>query len=239
MTSAVSWLDGGMLLNVVSLGLGALGLMLSFYFYVKSKREKKPVFLTKTYSLVKNQISAIPGLSISFNETPIKSLSLTKLAFWNSGTETINCTDIVNSDPLRIDGTELNTIVGAKISFTRRSVSNIEVRLVENIVQLSFDYLDKNDGAIVDIYHTEPLKINVSGTIKGCETISVADPSIYWEKRANRVLERLPDPNRFRYIGFFIFAIYSPIIFAVLIPLVLSYVYTKVFIKIPKEYSLE
>ena len=165
--------------------------------------------------------------------------SLTKLAFWNSGTETINKIDIVNSDPLRIDGTELNTIVGAKISFTRRNVSNIEVSLIENTVQLSFDYLDKNDGAIIDIYHTESTKLNVSGTIKGCESISIADPSIIWGKYASRILDRLPDPSKFKAFELVAFMLYTPIIITVLIPLGLSYVYSKVAKKVPKEYSLE
>lgn len=236
---AESWLAGGTALNVVSLALGIAGVLSSIYFYIRSKREKRPVFHTKTFQLVKDKVSGVPGLAITFEGQQVKALSITKLAFWNAGARTIDRTDIVESDPLRVDGTERGQILGAKVSFTRRSATNLQAQLISNSVRISFDFLDRNDGGIIYIYHAEPLKIEVSGIIRGCESISTADPTVVWEQRVNRILGRLPDPDNVRYFGFLVLLIYTPIFLVLFIPLFASLAYSKFFRKIPGEYSLE
>lgn len=111
---AESWLAGGTALNIVSLALGIAGVLSSIYFYIRSKREKRPVFHTKKFQLVKDKVSDVQGLAIMFEGQQVKTLSITKLAFWNAGARTIDRADIVESDPLRVDGTE-----GGKFSASR------------------------------------------------------------------------------------------------------------------------
>jgi hypothetical protein len=239
MDFAVNWLEGGTTLNVVSLVLGAAGVLLSIYFYIRSKHEKRPVFHAKTFPLLRDTVSRVPGLSILFDDKPVNTLSLTRLAIWNAGSRTIARDDIVKSDPLRIDGTAQGQILAARVSFSRRPATNLEASLVSNSILLSFDFLDRNDGGIIDIYHTEPLKIDVVGVLRGCQSISIADPTALWEQRVNKVLGRLPDPDSFKYVSILVLLLYVPLFVVLFIPLFGSLAYSKVFRSIPIEYSLE
>ncbi|WP_139195558.1 hypothetical protein [Halomonas daqiaonensis] len=128
MGSYSKWLEGGIAVNSVFLTLAIAGISLSIYFYLQSKREKRPVFNVRTFPLIQNSLGTVPELSIAFKNKPVKTLSLTRLAFWNSGSETITKDDIVGADPLRIHGDGGGEILTVKVSFTRRSAVHLGKR---------------------------------------------------------------------------------------------------------------
>lgn len=178
-----AWLTGSPSLNLLFLALAIISLFVSFIFYIKGKREKIPVYLAKTFPLVKDNLASVDGLGIFYNGTPIRSLYLTRIAFWNKGKETIHGSDIAASDPLAIISKESNKFLGAKISFARRTSNEITISAEDSKILILFDFLDVSDGVIVDLYHTTPAKISVTGTIKGGNIISQAidNPDHYSE----------------------------------------------------------
>lgn len=174
MEKITAWLAGSPTLNLIFLILALVSFLASIYFYIKSKRDKVPVYLAKTFPLIKDNIASIDGLGIFYNGTPIKSLYLTRIAFWNSGRETINRADITGNDPARITSETNNRVLGAKLSYSRRPANDGSIEKHGEDLYISFDFLDQDDGLIVDVYHTSDSKLKVSGTIKGSGKISQA-----------------------------------------------------------------
>ena len=235
----MKWLEGGATINFIFLLLAIVGILSSIYFYLQGRREKRLVFHVRTFPLIRNSIGTVPELSIAYRGRPVTTLSLTRLALWNAGSQTITKADIVFSDPLRIHAEGKGEILAAQVSFTRRPAVNLSANSDAMSVALFFDFLDQGDGGILDIYHLGTLKFEVIGIILGCPAISVADPTVVWERRANKILGYLPDPDRFKYISLLVFLLYIPILIFAIAPLFISLLYGKIFRKIPVEYSLE
>jgi hypothetical protein len=213
----VKWLEGGATINVIFLVLAIAGILSSIYFYIRSRRERRLVFHVRTFPLIRKSIGTVPELSIAYRGKPVTTLSLTRLALWNAGSQTITKADIVASEPLRVRAEGEGEILAAQVSFTRRPAAHLAANLDAMSILLSFDFLDQSDGGILDIYHSGTLKFDVVGNILG----------------------HLPDPDKFKYFSLLFFMLYMPILIFAIAPLFLSLLYSKIFKKIPLEYSLE
>lgn len=128
-------------LNIVFLLLAIISIILAIYFYIKSKKEKKPVYSLKTTQLINDNVSSIEKLEIFFAGNTLENLSLTKFAFWNAGRETIKETDIVNADPIKIFTSKGFIIYDYKIEIQDQR-NNIKINQEkDSSLILSFDYL--------------------------------------------------------------------------------------------------
>jgi len=157
-------------LNLVFLALAVISVIVSIVFYVRSKKEKKPVFNKNSFNLVKNNVSKLEGMKITFMDTEIDNLTTTKVAIWNKGKETINIKDMASLDPIRILIDKKYIILQAKIIFTVNDVNNFSISLTDkNIININFDYFHTNEGIVIQLYHTGSSSddIQILGTIKG------------------------------------------------------------------------
>lgn len=109
-------------------------------------------------------------MKIFYNEKEIDSLSITKISFCNKGLETIQKNDTIESDKITVElvGKDIK-ILDSDLIYESRAVNKFSFSIVkdENELNVSFDFLDKNDGAIIQILHTSTGEIKVRGTIKG------------------------------------------------------------------------
>ncbi len=161
-------------LNILFLLLAVVGIILATIFYFKSLKEKKPVFSKQTFRLVNNTLSTINNIDIRYKNIQLRNLSLTKIAFWNAGKDPIISSDIASSDPLVIQTNKDTLIYDFEISHAK-AVNNINVsRLNENSLNISFEFLNCNDGLVVTIYHNgkSSSDLSISGTIIGSNGIS-------------------------------------------------------------------
>jgi len=151
-----------MAIAVVGLVLTIFGLYLAF----NSRREKRPLYLTNSYEVISKE-RKVEGLEVTLSGISVPSLTVTRVAFWNAGRETIDRADLVASDPLRIEGTGGAEILGAKLSYMHRPVTDVQIETRTGSVLITLDFLDFQDGCIVDIYHVSPAAFRVLGTLKG------------------------------------------------------------------------
>ena len=174
-------LDGGQYLNTIFLMLAIISLIMSFVFYKKSIKEKKLVFLSRSFNLLNNSLSSLPELKIEYNNQLVKQLTLTKISIWNSGKETINESDVANGDYLKISASSEVIFYSSNIDFANRKINELKIFSNENEIKIGFDFLDYSDGGIIDIYHNgkETTEFKVSGTIKGGVPISYGKISEY------------------------------------------------------------
>lgn len=94
----------------------------------------------------------------------------TIFVFWNEGEKTISHNDIVIDDSLRLKFHEDTQVLTATILKSSRDVIRIQATpgMNQNEVILNFDFLDSNDGAVIEILHTsENLDIEFLGTVRG------------------------------------------------------------------------
>ena len=233
------WLAGSPSLNLVSLALAVVGIFASIYFYVKSRKEKTPVYLARTFPLIQDSVATVEGLSIRFGEKPISDLSLTRMAIWNKGRQTILGTDVARNDALRIEFKEGVQILGVKVSFERRPVAAVTARIEKNVVLISFDFLDFLDGAVFDLYHTGKGTAVVAGTIMGVPKIAGAklEENSLLNRFVGPLIGRLPRPNHpFAFVSMFI--VIFLVLMPVAVPLIIVETIVGFFQVVPKEYRL-
>lgn len=157
--------------DVISYMLGALGIAVSIIFYFKGRREKKPIYLYENIPVIGSEHSIFGDeVKISFKDTPIKKLSMCRVTIRNIGGEPIRRHDIPESDPLKIYFDKGTKILSAKIkNFTKNPIKFEIFEVQDNSLGFTFDFLDKNDGALIEIIHdgSPSQKPQFKGTIIG------------------------------------------------------------------------
>jgi hypothetical protein len=110
------------------------------------------------------------GLSMTLGEREITSICRTRIALWNHKGDTIRSSDDLQSDPLRVQLTAGDEALQARVLSTSRKQIGFTVGIDadSSVVQISFDFLDSGDGAIIEVIHQEPSNPMVLGTIQGC-----------------------------------------------------------------------
>lgn len=155
--------------------IAILSLFLGIVFFFASRKKKDFRYSYNSNRLIKDFTQQIDGLNISYKTESIESLTVTKYVFWNKGNETINSSDFPSTSKLRIKIKGDFKILDSNIIFTKNETNNVKCELINNEeVLLTFDYLDKGEGFVVQLIHTSPNNkdLYVNGTIKGIGDIS-------------------------------------------------------------------
>lgn len=165
------------LLTLGGLIIGLSGIILAIYFFVKSKKIKKKYYQLKSFNLIHESVSDLPDLEVKYKGNVVNNLTITKIAIWNSGNQTINKQDIVDLDPLRIYGRDGIEIFDIEIIDVVESSNDYKLTKKEDSWNLNFDYVDPNHGCGLVIYHSgkESNDILISGKLKGQGSIELND----------------------------------------------------------------
>src|SRR6476620_2792970 len=88
--------------------LGFVSIPIGFYLSLKGWKRKKPTYLVRHNNIFAGLEHTVPDVEVKFAGygQPIKSLTVSKIGFWNAGTETIRKQDVVKEDPITIKGDE-------------------------------------------------------------------------------------------------------------------------------------
>ena len=160
------------LLNVAGFVLGLLGIV-GLVVGFKSWKRKRLSYLSRSNNLFSGLESKYPDVEVSFRGygDTLKSLTVTKLAIWNSGNDTIRKQDIVKDAPLAIQASPGNIILSVKITDLASPLNKIECTLNKERTRaiVSLDYLDPKQGAVVQVFHsgTSNNDIAITGTLIG------------------------------------------------------------------------
>jgi len=172
-------------LNLATLILAVLGIFFTAYFYFRSRKSKAPTYTVRTINLVRDNLSKISTLDILYSGKKINNLSISKIALWNDGQETINSTDIAPLKPLIIIINNEYDILDVGILFQKNDANNFNINISEDkkSVDITFDYFDNKEGMVLQIFHTGNYSedIRIEGKIKSVKNINRRDfnPRIY------------------------------------------------------------
>lgn len=165
-------------LRVLGLGwisglLGIGGLIFGYVSYVRSRRRTKMAYVHLGEHLLGSTADSLPPLiDVLYDGIAIPRLTKTLVIIWNNGENTIDGADIVPKDPLRLQVGADGEILSVSLLKTSRAVTDIRIDYAEsteaNEALLKFDFLDANDGVVVEILHTSTdRKPRISGTLRG------------------------------------------------------------------------
>ncbi|MEO6883392.1 MAG: hypothetical protein ABI199_05125 [Bacteroidia bacterium] len=170
-----NWFSGNPILNFVFLILAILGIIFSFYFYFKSKKTKIPIYIVRTINLIRESIKKIETVEILYSGKKIENLSITKIAIWNDGRDTIEYTDIAHINPLRITVKNKFDILDAEIIFQKNVANDFKIKIEEDkkSVLIQFDFFDFEEGIVVQIAYTGNFSsdVKLEGSIKSVKEV--------------------------------------------------------------------
>lgn len=167
--------DNNPILNLVMIVIALASIGLAVFFYIKSKKVKTPTYIVRTISLVKESIKKIETVQINYGGEKVSNLSITKLAFWNDGKSTINSQDIARIEPIKICIEPEYDILECEILFSKNPSNDFNLTLSEDkkTITVNFDYIDFEEGIVVQICHTGSSNkdICVTGQVKSVKKI--------------------------------------------------------------------
>jgi hypothetical protein len=160
------------IVSIVSLILAAIGILLAVVFYLKSRRIKRISYAVRSFNLIDDSVSSLPGFAASYNGNEFDNLTALKILFWNSGSELLSGNDIASSDPVRLEFPQDVTVLDAKVSLSSNTANLAEVIIdsdSKNRCVINFDFLSEREGFILSVLSTGKPESNpvVEGTIKG------------------------------------------------------------------------
>ena len=166
----LEWLsENDQWLNLIFLVLAILSIVISIFLYKKSQRKKLPVFDKRSLNVISESIQSHGKIEVKYQGELVNNLTVSKVAFWNNGNETINSSDQAPTDKFRIKLLEEFNILNAELIYQSSATNNIQLIVVENEILISFDYLDKQHGGVIKFTHTgkKSNDFDVLGTFKG------------------------------------------------------------------------
>lgn len=152
--------------------IGIIGLIIAFATYLLTRKRTILSYGAQGISLIGTSDAKLSSdLTVQYKGIDVPRLTKSIIVFWNEGENTINSSDIVPSDLLYIDVGENSKILSVSTAKSSRLVTQIDCQinvLDSSKARLNFEYLDPQDGGVIEVLHTGENKlIKLSGTIKG------------------------------------------------------------------------
>lgn len=126
------------------------------------------------------------GIVVTQGGHEVKSISRTCIALWNHRGDTISRSDVLPTDPLRFSLEGDDKVIQARVLSRSRPQNGFDIELgKDGQVIVEFDFLDSEDGAVVEIIHQGDRAVVLAGTVRGStmERHGDADLSIETLKR--------------------------------------------------------
>lgn len=149
----------------------AASVLLAYIFYRRGRRDKKPLWSIKNNNLIRGFSKQLPNLDVKYSGQNVENLSIAKIVFWNAGSETIRGEDIADADPVSIVPLNNTKLLDVKLLEDNSKPSRFLISTKPDMTAafLQFDFVDKNQGAVVQAIHTgtSAKDVTLTGTIKG------------------------------------------------------------------------
>lgn len=136
--------------------------------------------------------SKVPTLRIEWAGQTIDNLTVTKILFWNAGNGTIRRNDIPPNAPVRLLSVNGARIVEARILEEKDDANSFALSPVTgDSFDIGFEYVDKDEGAVIQIAHTgkSSKDISLTGRIMGVRKELALKPSSDFASRKERKTE--------------------------------------------------
>ena len=176
------------MIEVVITGIVAvLGILVAYYFWSHPRRTLAIGYQTATRSYFDTETSLPDGARMSYRGKDIMALSRTVFVVWNHGFDVLKGTDIVESDPLRLEFDDANVIRAQVLASTEgargvgvvfgadgapgepsQSLSAVSGAAGKNLsIRICYDYLSRGHGFVLDATYAGTRQPRLTGTSVG------------------------------------------------------------------------
>lgn len=145
------------LIGLLGLAIGVLGIILAYVFYKNSKPVRLLAVGTRSFPVISKRAESIADLDVRLKGQPASTISLTYLAIWNAGTESLRRQDIPAGEPLMVRAQDGVKILSATLAEATRTTNQVAIGAVnENqaSVPVAFEFLNPGDGALIHVVHS-------------------------------------------------------------------------------------
>src|SRR5215213_2999485 len=144
--------------NWVGVLIGIIGLFAAYLFYRRSLIRPQLVFRSNTIHVVGKNPEFPSKLKIFYGDKEVRKVVKTSIVLWNDGNTTFSSDQITLSDPLRIEINGESELLDVDVPRVSRAVNAFIANISPtnpNTINITFDYLDPKDGALIRILHTK------------------------------------------------------------------------------------
>jgi len=160
---------------VITLITFIIAIALALFLYFKAKQTKGLSYYISNNLLIDRANTENPDqIEIFFLGTKVDKLYKTLIYIWNSGNQIIKKNELNTKDPFRLEIENNKEILSIKIIKSTREVIdfNIYSEKYTNFHKVNFDYLDPNDGAVIEVLHNGSIDdLKLKGTVMGISKI--------------------------------------------------------------------
>ena len=164
--------------SAVSFFLTILSIILSVLFFVKGIKYRLLAY-TKDSICITDTNYGINKIGFSFGNKPIKNLTITDIVIWCAGKQMIDHSDMATLKPLSISIDNSYELLEYQILKTNEPDNDFILSRNNNTIIINFDYLTKNNGIIIRLYHTgNNNDVSISGRIKDGKKLLYVKPRV-------------------------------------------------------------
>jgi hypothetical protein len=160
--------------NWLTVVIFLLGLAATYIAYRWSRKDRIPSYAIIHFNVIDKSGGLFPSLRVGYHGhgEDLEVFSVTRVYVWNAGDETIRKTDVAKNDPIRISVAN-GVIVAAAVIHRTREINQFDCvsKRDKTVVELSFEFLDRDDGAIIQVCHSarNESDIAIRGTVLGAK----------------------------------------------------------------------
>lgn len=131
------------------------GSLITFFAQRFYRKEREPCFDIASVNIIKETKSGINDLEIKYKRTNITNFTITQIYFWNDGKQSIRKEDIPSGNPIKIKIKNDYKILSYEQT-ADKTENNFRITSSSDrkALNLKFDFIEKDDGILVRLYHT-------------------------------------------------------------------------------------
>lgn len=165
-------MNSGDILGIAGIAASLIGIPVAFILARKSRQRPQLRYAVDFNTILSTDDKLFDrGLKMTLGDKRIDSISRTRVALWNHHGDTIERSDNLESDRLRLNFDREDSVLQSRVLRESRPQIALSATFEErnaSIVDISFDFLDAEDGGIIEVIHQGTVEPKLLGTIKGC-----------------------------------------------------------------------
>ncbi|MFD1553987.1 hypothetical protein DNU06_16965 [Putridiphycobacter roseus] len=167
-------IEPNLLVALISLLVAIIALGASFYFFNKTTKSKNLLYTIESTQYKGDLVAESQAGEVVYKNKKVKNFTVSRIAIWNEGKETIFNEDIPKKGLLKITSEGGYNIYYARKLFEINPSNNCKVKFENGDAKLKFDYLDYREGSCIEVFHSGKTSwsLKISGSIIGSGDIT-------------------------------------------------------------------
>lgn len=143
-------------ITLISL-LGVLVTVIALILQIRDKKRRAIYYTISSTTLVDGEVSQIKGIKILFQDKEVSTVAISTIKLWNGGNETLEQSDFYPEHELKIVVPQNEKILASAVIEETDDTCKVEIAALnhkENEVVISFYCFEPQQGATINVYHT-------------------------------------------------------------------------------------